>query len=60
MLIFCPNGFNGLRDVDAVRCDLLDSTTSYAMDNLAANVLHEYLHWDSPTTGGIANMGGLG
>jgi hypothetical protein len=28
------------------------------MDNLAATVLHEYLHWDRLTTGGIANMGG--
>jgi hypothetical protein len=35
------NGFNGLRDPDAIRCDLLDRTTSYAMDNLAATVLHE-------------------
>ena len=58
MLTFCPNGFNGLRDVDAVRCNLLDSTTSYAIDNLAATVLHEYLHWDRLTTRGIANMGG--
>jgi hypothetical protein len=58
MLTFCPNGFNGLRDLDAVRCDLLDTTTSYAMDNLAATALHEYLHWDCLTTGGIANMEG--
>jgi len=58
MLTFCPNGFNGLRDLDAIRCHMLDSTTSYAMDNLAATVLHEYLHWDRLTTGGIPNMGG--
>jgi hypothetical protein len=37
---------------------LLDSTTSYAIDNLAATVLREYLHWDHHTTGGISNMGG--
>jgi len=58
MLTFCPNGFNGLRDLDVVRCDLLGSTTSYAIDNLAATVLREYLHWDHLTTGGISNMGG--
>jgi hypothetical protein len=57
MLTFCPNGSNGLRDLDAVRCGLLESTTSYAIDNFAATVLHEYLHWDRLTTGGIANMG---
>ena len=28
------------------------------MDNLAATVLHEYLHWDRLTTGGMANTGG--
>jgi hypothetical protein len=44
MLTFCPNDFNGLRDLDATQCDLLDRTTSYAMDNLAATVLHEYLY----------------
>ena len=58
MLTFCPNDFNGLRNLDAVRCNLLDSTTSYAMDNLAATVLHECLRWDRLKTGGITNMGG--
>src|SRR4051794_15258035 len=58
MPTFCPNSFDGLRDLDAVGCDLLDTTTSYAMDNLAATVLDEYLHWDRLTTGGIVKMGG--
>jgi hypothetical protein len=58
IMTFCPNGFTGLPDLDAVSCASLDTTTSYAMDNLAATVLHEYLHWDRLTTGGIANMGG--
>jgi hypothetical protein len=58
MLTFCPNGFAGLLDLDAIQCASLDTTTSYAMDNLAATVLHEYLHWDRLTTGGVANMGG--
>jgi hypothetical protein len=44
MLAFCPNGFNGLRDLDVIRCNVLDRTTSYAMDNLVATVLREYLH----------------
>jgi hypothetical protein len=58
MMAYCPNAFTDFLDLDAVSCLSLDTTTSYAMDNLAATVLHEFLHWDRLTTGGIVNTGG--
>jgi hypothetical protein len=56
-IVFCPNGFSGLPDLDVVPCASLETTTSYAMDNLAATVLHEYLHWNYLIAGGNANRG---
>ena len=55
-IVFCPNGFSGLPDLDAVPCASLETATSYAMDNLAATILHEYLHWNYLVAGGNVNI----